>query len=307
MSGISDSVEQLTQAHLRNVQQLAVFYTGHGEMYAINIAKIKAFIITEEITITDTPTDTDVIQGIATIRGEPITLINLDRWLGYESLPVDEYKLIIFCEFNHKQVGFLVKDMVNIVEKTTAELINSENQNSKVTYTTYVEIDNKEHLCTVFNAEQLLSDIGWTDITASDLDRYVTVPVNDEKIILIAEDSAVAREVMNQFMRKAKANFIMSVNGGELLSRLEEIGDPEAVGLVITDIEMPGTDGYQVAKAIKENPKYAHIPVVINSSMTTDAVKDKMNRIGIDGFVGKTDVPTLYKIVSGILGTKESD
>jgi len=304
MSGISDSVEQLTQAHLRNVQQLAVFYTGHGEMYAINIAKIKAFIITEEITITDTPTDTDVIQGIATIRGEPITLINLDRWLGYKSLPVNEYKLIIFCEFNHKQVGFLVKDMVNIVEKTTAELINSENQNSKVTYTTYVEIDKKDNLCTVFNAEQLLSDIGWTDINASDLDRYITAPINDEKIILVAEDSAVAREVMNQFMKKAKANFVMSVNGGDLLDRLEEIDDPSKIGLVITDIEMPGTDGYQVAKYIKNTPKYAHIPVVVNSSMTTDAVKDKMNRIGIDGFVGKTDVPSLYKIVSNILGTK---
>ena len=304
MNGISDSVEQLTQAHLRNVQQLAVFYTGHGDMYAINIAKIKAFIITEEIDITDTPTDTDIIQGIATIRGEPITLINLDRWLGYQSLPVNEYKLIIFCEFNHKQVGFLVKDMVNIVEKTTAELINSENQNSKVTYTTYVEIDDKNHLCTVFNAEQLLSDIGWTDINASDLERYVTRPINDDKLILIAEDSAVAREVLNQFMRKAKANFIMSVNGGDLLDRLEEIGDPSSVGLVITDIEMPGTDGYQVAKAIKDNPTYAHIPVVVNSSMTTDAVKDKMNRIGIDGFVGKTDIPTLYKVVASVLGTK---
>lgn len=305
MSGISDSVEQLTQAHLRNVQQLAVFYTGHGEMYAINIAKIKAFIITEEITITDTPTDTDIIQGIATIRGEPVTLINLDIWLGYKSLPVAEYKLIIFCEFNHKQVGFLVKDMVNIVEKTTAELINSENQNSKVTYTTYVEIDKKDHLCTVFNAEQLLSDIGWTDINASDLERYVTEPVNHEKIILIAEDSAVAREVLIQFMRKAKANYIMAVNGGELLDRLEELSDPSLVGLVITDIEMPGTDGYQVAKFIKENAKYNHIPVVVNSSMTTDAVKDKMNRIGIDGFVGKTDIPSLYKIIVGIIGKQE--
>eukprot|EP00768_Dysnectes_brevis_P006542 gnl/Dysnectes_brevis/5195_a7365_323.p1 GENE.gnl/Dysnectes_brevis/5195_a7365_323~~gnl/Dysnectes_brevis/5195_a7365_323.p1 ORF type:complete len:318 (+),score=-78.19 gnl/Dysnectes_brevis/5195_a7365_323:41-955(+) len=304
MSGISDSVEQLTQAHLRNVQQLAVFYTGHGEMYAINIAKIKAFIITEEITITDTPTDTDVIQGIATIRGEPITLINLDRWLGYESLPVNEYKLIIFCEFNHKQVGFLVKDMVNIVEKTTAELINSENQNSKVTYTTYVEIDKKDNLCTVFNAEQLLSDIGWTDINASDLERYITRPLNDEKIILIAEDSAVAREVIIQFMKKAKANYIMSVNGGDLLDRLEEIGDPSKIGVVITDIEMPGTDGYQVAKYIKETQIYNHIPVIVNSSMTTDAVKDKMNRIGIDGFVGKTDIPTLYRLVSSIIGTK---
>jgi len=303
MSGISDSVEQLTQAHLRNVQQLAVFYTGHGDVYAINIAKIKAFIITEEIAITDTPTDTDIVEGIGTIRGEPITLINLDRWLGYDALPVNEYKLIIFCEFNHKQVGFLVKDMVNIVEKTTAELINSENQNSKVTYTTYVEINKKDHLCTVFNAEQLLSDIGWTDINASDLDRYVTRPLKDDKVILIAEDSAVAREVLNQFMRKAKANFIISPDGGDLLQRLEEF-KPEEIGLVITDIEMPGTDGYQVAKYIKNTAKYSHIPVVVNSSMTTDAVKDKMNRIGIDGFVGKTDIPALYALVSNLVGTK---
>ncbi len=303
MSTISDSVEQLTQAHLRNVQQLAVFYTGHNDVYAINIAKIKAFIITEEIAITDTPTETDVIQGIGTIRGEPITLINLDRWLGYKALPVEEYKLIIFCEFNHKQVGFLVKDMVNIVEKTTAELINSENQNSKVTYTTYVDINKKDHLCTVFNAEQLLSDIGWTDINASDLDRYVTKPFKNDKIILIAEDSAVAREVMNQFMRKAKANFIMCEDGGELLKRIEEY-NPKDIGLVITDIEMPGTDGYQVAKFIKESSKYSHIPVVVNSSMTTDAVKDKMNRIGIDGFVGKTDIPTLYSLVSQFIGVK---
>lgn len=304
MSGISDSVEQLTQAHLRNVQQLAVFYTGHGEMYAINIAKIKAFIITEEIDITDTPTDTDVIEGIGTIRGEPVTLINLDRWLGYPSLPVNEYKLIIFCEFNHKQVGFLVKDMVNIVEKTTAELINSENQNSKVTYTTYVEIDKKDKLCTVFNAEQLLSDIGWTDINPNDLDRYITNPVNDDKIILVAEDSAVAREVLNQFLVKADANFIMTINGGDLLDRIEEIDDPAKIGLVITDIEMPGTDGYQVAKFIKDTPKYSHIPVIVNSSMTTDAVKDKMNRIGIDGFVGKTDIPSLYKTIKKFLGVK---
>jgi two-component system chemotaxis response regulator CheV len=303
MSGISDSVEQLTQAHLRNVQQLAVFYTGHGDIYAINIAKIKAFIITEEIAITDTPTTTKIIEGIGTIRGEPVTLINLDRWLGYQSLDISEYKLIIFCEFNHKQVGFLVKNMVNIVEKTTSELINSENQNSKVTYTTYVEINGKDHLCTVFNAEQLLSDIGWTDIQATDLERYVTAPLNNEKLILIAEDSAVAREVMNQFMKKAKANYIIVTDGTELLKRLDEF-KPEQIGLIITDIEMPGTDGYQVAKYIKDTPKFSHIPVVVNSSMTTEAVKDKMKKIGIDGFIGKTDIPKLYEVCANIIGTR---
>jgi two-component system chemotaxis response regulator CheV len=304
MSGISNSVEQLTQAHLRNVQQLAVFYTGHNDIYAINIAKIKAFIITEEVDITDTPSDTPIIEGIATIRGEPVTLINLDRWLGYEKLPITEYKLIIFCEFNHKQVGFLVKDMVNIVEKTTSELINSEDQNSKVTYTTYVEVEGKDKLCTVFNAEQLLADIGWTDVSPSDLDRYVKKPVKNDKKVLVAEDSAVARQVITQFLKKAKADYEVFTDGGDLLHRVDEL-EPSQIGLIITDIEMPGTDGYQVASAIKENSKYNNIPVVVNSSMTTEAVKGKMDRIGIDGFVGKTDVASLYEVTAKFIGFAE--
>jgi two-component system chemotaxis response regulator CheV len=301
MSGIGNSVEQMTQAHLRNVQQLAVFYTGKNNIYAINIAKIKAFIITEEVRISDTPTDTPIVEGIATIRGEPITLINLDRWLGNEALAVEEYKLIIFCEFNHKQVGFLVRDMLDIVEKTTDELKNNEEQNSKITYTTYVKVEDRDELCTVFNAEQLLVDIGWTDSGKDDLDKYVTMPVNNTKVILAAEDSAVAREVLKAFFHKAKATYEIFPNGGELLDRINEI-DPNSVGLVITDIEMPGTDGYQVAQAIKDSSKLTHIPVIVNSSMTTDAVKHKMENIGVDGFVGKTDIPALYNLVIKYMG-----
>ncbi len=180
MSGIN-SVEQMTQGHLRNVQQLAVFYTGHNNIYAINIAKVKAFIITEEVTINDTPTDTKVIAGIATIRGEPVTLINLDAWLGLPTMETLDYKLIIYCEFNHKKVGFLIKDMLDIVEKTTDELRHSEETNSKITYTTYVKVNNKDELCTVFNAEQLLQDLGWVDDGEDTLNKYVESPFSYKK------------------------------------------------------------------------------------------------------------------------------
>ena len=301
MSGISNSVEQLTQAHLRNVQQLAVFYTGKGNIYAINIAKIKAFIITEEVSISDTPSDNDIIQGIATIRGVPITLVNLDRWLGHPALPVEQYKLIIFCEFNNHQIGFLVKDVINIVEKTTAELINNEEQNSKVTYTTYVEVNKQTKLCTVFNAEQLLVDIGWTDDGQAQLEKYIDKPVNNKKVILAAEDSKVAREILIAFFRKIESHFEIFQNGTELVERLKHI-DPHSVGCVITDIEMPGTDGFQVAQFIKGTSDLAHIPIIVNSSMTTTAIKNKMISIGVDDFVGKTDIQSLYKSVYEYLG-----
>ncbi|QKE28085.1 chemotaxis signal transduction protein CheV [Arcobacter acticola] len=295
MSGISGSVEQMTQAHLRNVQQLAVFYTGHKNIYAINIAKVKAFIITEEVAINDTPRDTNVIAGIATIRGEPVTLINLDAWLGLPALEVKDYKLIIFCEFNHKKIGFLVKDMIDIVEKTTQELRHTEETNSKITYTTYVKVNNKDELCTVFNAEQLLRDIHWTNDGEDEVRKYVDEKIESNKVILAAEDSGVAREVLNKFFKQTGARFEIYSNGALLIKRLEEL-NPNDIGMVLTDIEMPGTDGYQVASYIKSNKKFEHIPVIINSSMTTDAVRGKMNKIGVEGFVGKTDISTLFEL-----------
>ena len=300
MSGIGGSVEQMTQGHLRNVQQLAVFYTGHNNIYAINIAKVKAFIITEEVAINDTPKDTNIIAGIATIRGEPVTLINLDAWLGLKPFDTKEYKLIIFCEFNHKKIGFLVKDMLDIVEKTTQELRHTEETNSKITYTTYVKVNNKDELCTVFNAEQLLRDIKWTDDGGRDIKKFVEGKIHSSKKILAAEDSAVAREVLHKFFNQIEVEYEIYPNGGELIDRLEKL-DVDTIGLVITDIEMPGTDGYQVASFIKNNSKYEHIPIVVNSSMTTDAVKGKMTRIGIDGFVGKTDINALYNITNKLL------
>lgn len=300
MSGISGSVEQMTQGHLRNVQQLAVFYTGHNNIYAINIAKVKAFIITEEVAINDTPKDSDIIAGIATIRGEPVTLINLDAWLGLKALDVRDYKLIIFCEFNHKKIGFLVKDMLDIVEKTTQDLRHTEETNSKITYTTYVKVNNKDELCTVFNAEQLLRDIKWTDDGDDDVRKYVGEELHSNKVVLAAEDSGVAREVLTKFFQKAGVKYEVYANGGLLISRLEEL-NPSEVGMVVTDIEMPGTDGYQVASFIKNNSKYSHIPVVVNSSMTTDAVRGKMNQIGVDGFVGKTDISSLYDLTKRFL------
>lgn len=300
MSGISGSVEQMTQGHLRNVQQLAVFYTGHNNIYAINIAKVKAFIITEEVAINDTPRDTEVIAGIATIRGEPVTLINLDAWLGLKALAVKDYKLIIFCEFNHKKIGFLVKDMLDIVEKTTQDLRHTEETNSKITYTTYVKVNNKDELCTVFNAEQLLRDIKWTDDGEDDVRKYVNNQLQSDKVILAAEDSGVAREVLTKFFQKTGLRFEIYSNGGLLLKRVEEL-DPNSIGMIITDIEMPGTDGYQVAAYIKNNKKYEHIPIIVNSSMTTDAVRSKMNQIGVDGFVGKTDISTLFELTKEYL------
>lgn len=274
-------------------QQFAVFFTGHDSLYAINVAKVKAFIITDDVNVNDTPSDNDVISGIATIRGEPITLINLDVWLGKEAKPLDEYKLILFCEFSNKHIGFLVKDMLNIVEKSTDEVRHSEETNSKITHTMYVDVDEKPTLCTVFNAEQLLQDIGLEKDVSKEIEKYANSSLPSTKKILVAEDSAVARSVLRDFLEKVNANYEIYNDGKSLIERIKTI-ELNSVGLIITDIEMPEADGYEVATFVKNSSEYANIPIVVNSSMTTNAVKSRMKEIGVDGFVGKTDIDRLY-------------
>ena len=63
----------------------------------------------------------------------------------------------------------------------------------------------------------------------------------------------------------------------------------------------PSTSRKASSKSSSSVLIYEHIPVVVNSSMTTDAVKGKMTRIGIDGFVGKTDINSLYNITNKLL------
>ena len=142
-----------------------------------------------------------------------------------------------------------------------------------------------------------MKDIGWTNDGTEQITKYVDTQLADKKLVLAAEDSGVAREVLKKFFDKAQIAHEIYPNGRLLLERMEEI-DTNNVGMIITDIEMPEVDGFQVAQFFKGNNRFSHIPVIVNSSMTTEAVKNKMDAIGVDGFVGKTDIKSLFSIVS---------
>lgn len=291
---MNNQPKTMIQRDLENTQQLAVFFTGNDSVYAINISKVKAFIITEETVIDDTPSENKIIAGIATIRGEPITLLNLDTWLGNPTLSLSEYKLIVFCEFNNKQAGILIKDMLNIVEKSSSKLNYAENQNSKIIYSTYVTVGGKEKLCTIFNTEQLMEDIGWIKQNLSY--SFEATPIDNDKYVLVVDDSRFTREMIASLFNKMNQKYKIYNNGEELLKGIEAI-EPKDIGIIITDIEMPLVDGYQLTKFLKNDSRYSHIPIIVNSSMANDAVRDKMTKIGVEDFIEKPNLQSVYETV----------
>lgn len=294
---IQENIDYMTKAHLRNVQQLAVFRTGTNDIYAINIAKVKSFVITENLDIYDTPSETDIIEGIATIMGEPVVIINLDRWTSKVKVDPSVYTVAIYCEFSNIKVAFLVRSVIDIMEKTTQELKSSDNKNRKVTYTTQVDINGKMSLCTIFNAEQLLEDVGLLKNVHEEIEQNVTEKIKTDKIVLCAEDSAIAQKILIEFLKKVNVKYEIYDNGKLLLDRLKDV-TPDEVGMIITDIEMPVADGYQVVTALKsQDSPFRNVPVAVNSSMTSQAVINKMKLMGADDFIGKGDMKSFFDVV----------
>jgi len=296
-NNIQKTVDYITKSYLRNVMQIAVFYTSSNKIYGINISKIQTFLIKDDVKITKTPSSNEMILGVIKLHDEIITVVNFDKWIG-ERVDKDDYKIIIVCNYNERKIGLLVKDIIKIEEKQSDELKLPSGNDPKISYVTEIDVDGKDELCIIFDAEKLLYDVNIKgSTTIYDIENIEELPpIFSDKLVMVAEDSKIVTDKLKEFFDKLMLNYEIYENGELLLNRLNEI-DIAKVGLVITDIEMPIKNGYQVIKYIKDTPKLQNIPILSLTSMTNKGVYDKISKLGALALINKADLKTLYKYI----------
>jgi len=297
---IQKNIEYMTKSHLRNVMQLAIFYTGSDKIYAINISKIESFLIKENVEMASTPSGDGLIEGVLNLRGEMVSVVNLDHWIG-ESVDSDIYKIIIICNYNEKKIGILAKDIIRIQEMQSSELKVPSSNDPKISYVAEIELDKLNKLCIVFDAEKLLYDLGTNHLSSGttiyDIESIGDIEaIKSDKIVLVAEDSPTVTDKLIEFFEKIDVKFEIYENGQLLLDRVEEINS-EKIGIIITDLEMPILNGYQVIKYIKNSKKYKSIPILSLSSMTNRGVLDKVKNLGAIDLINKADLEKLYQYI----------
>ena len=308
---IQSNVDYMTKSYLRNVMQLAVFTTSSDRLYAINISKIQSFLIKEEVELLQPPTGNEYVIGLINIRGEIVSIVNFDKWVGDDVGDKDQ-RIIIVCNYNQKKIGIMVKEIIRIEEKSSDELRVPASRDPKISYVTDVQVkdgDETRKMCIVFDAEKLLYDANVGDeaskTTIYDIDSFEVTPPNSykidsDKLVLVAEDSQIVIEKLDEFLTKLGLNYEIYENGEELINRVMSL-DPQEIGLVITDIEMPIRNGYQVIKYIKQESIYGNVPVLSLTSMTNQGVKDKVMELGALDLVNKSDLKLLHSYIKEIL------
>jgi two-component system, cell cycle response regulator DivK len=102
-------------------------------------------------------------------------------------------------------------------------------------------------------------------------------------LILIVDDNAQNARLARDVLRSAGFRTIEAVSGADALARA--IGDRPDV--ILMDIRLPDMDGADVARALKGDPRTAHIPVVALTSLDLHEGGDWFLEVGFDGYLEK--------------------
>ncbi len=106
------------------------------------------------------------------------------------------------------------------------------------------------------------------------------------RTLLFVDDSAFFRNMLTPVL-KAAGYDVTSVGGAEDALALVKKG--QRFDLVVSDIEMPGMNGFDLAEALRADPRTARLPIIALSSITSPAAIERGRQAGFHDFVAKFD------------------
>lgn len=124
--------------------------------------------------------------------------------------------------------------------------------------------------------------------------RYLAnpiVPVQDTAprqerqvpLVMVVDDSLTMRKVTGRILERHNFEVSVARDGVEALEQLEE----RVPDLMLLDIEMPRMDGYELATAMRADPRYKDVPIVMITSRSGDKHRQRAFEIGVQRYLGK--------------------
>jgi len=291
MAGILDSVNQRTQLVGENRLELLLFKLRGRQRFGINVFKVREVMPCPRLTLL--PKQDTFIKGVAHIRGQTISVIDLSKSTGGPAIEQTEDSFIIIAEYNRSVQGFLVAGVERIVTLSWADVMAPPEGAGKSSYLTAVtEIDNE--MVSILDVEKILNEISpvSTDVSEDIIDSSVGESIGD-KLVMVADDSTVALNQVRRALEPLGINMILAKNGKDALEQLMAIEETcvnsitEKVALMISDIEMPEMDGYTLTAEVKGNPRMAKLPIILHTSLSGVFNNAMVEKVGAEDFIPK--------------------
>jgi chemosensory pili system protein ChpA (sensor histidine kinase/response regulator) len=102
-------------------------------------------------------------------------------------------------------------------------------------------------------------------------------------LVLVVDDSITVRRVTQRLLTREGYRVALAADGLQALERLAE----EQPSVVLSDIEMPRMDGFDLARNIRADARLAHLPIVMITSRIAEKHREHAKELGVNHYLGK--------------------
>jgi len=301
--GLLGQIDARTNLAGSNKMEILLFSLGSGEKFGINVFKVKEVCPAGKIT--RTPNMPSGVDGIVSLRGHVMPVLNLASFMGIHT--AERHQTMMVAEYSNHILGFLVEKVDRIIRVAwdTVRATEGMLSDNGALITAITELPDGS-LVSILDVEQILANAFGEGVVGA-VER---VQSEHDLCVFFADDSMVARRKIAEVLDKMGVKHIQANNGDEAWERLKAMADAaqasgtdlrDQIQVILTDAEMPQMDGYVLTQNVKSDRRFEGIPVVLHSSLSSEANRATGRRVGVDYYVPKFDSVVLSSTLRPLL------
>ncbi len=284
--------------------------------YGINVAKVREVITSADFPVTAMPQAHPYIDGLFTLRGRAMPLVNLPRCLNVQGAGTP--KNIIVTEINNYNIGFLVDNVSRIHRISWKDMEPAPEVGDQSRVVGIIKMQDK--IVLLLDFETIIAEIN-PEINA----KLTTIEEAEEDIktkrmnvhVVVAEDSPMLRDLLVTTLHESGYRYVRDFGNGqdawEYLEKLAAQDGPidEKVRIIVSDIEMPKMDGHRLLKLVRADDRLRETPLILFSSLISEEMRLKGEQLGASGQISKPEIGQLIglldELVFGIKSSAETN
>jgi two-component system chemotaxis response regulator CheV len=246
------------------------------------------------------------VIGTVTIRDLTVPVIDMAAAIGFRPIQEEEYKncYLIVTDCLRTVVAFMVRSIEKIIEcdwKAIETPPESAGHNIFVTGITRYE----EKIVQMLDVELLLSKI-YPQYENTKIPMLTDIERERLKAlsILLVDDSSIARKQLSDALDRINIPYQICKNGSDALDLMKrEAEENRPIDLLVSDIEMPGLDGYELAFEVQNDSALNNSYRILHTSLSSEICVDRAHQVGAHEALEKFNAGELIEAM--LRGAKE--
>ena len=290
----ASEVKKAAEAAIRAIkdkQSLLIFKSSEREHFAVPLNQVERI---EKIK----RSDIEELGGkrVMKYRGGSLSLICIDDLAMVQPLADNDSLLVIVFNIAKRSVGLLAIGPIDALE-VSADIDDSTLSQPGIMGSIIID-HQTTMLVNVFEMTQTLFPQWFIE-----QEKFKPLDTEEGQLptILIAEDSKFFRNQVKGYMTEVGYNVIEAEDGVKGWDKLMEHGDE--ISMLVTDIEMPNMNGFELTQKIRSDKRYAKLPIIALTTLASAEDVAKGKAVGVDEYHIKLDKERLMASVHDYIKT----